>query len=204
MNDTAAGNAFLRRQLFAGKALPVVVASFLPGDIKLHCRFAIASRHLRRICALGFSRSRGTLRWTESRGSKQESRCQNRCSCHDRTPSRRFAWSINSRRLAKVSSGLAATWRKYGEKPTRSTMRRRPEAQAADFIGDPAWIRTRDPQLRRLVLYPAELRGHAQRFTRPAGQWKAARRDLRRGPRTLKHKSSTGDQSARFQIRLGD
>ena len=26
-------------------------------------------------------------------------------------------------------------------------------------IGDPGWIRTSDPQLRRLVLYPAELRG---------------------------------------------
>ena len=26
------------------------------------------------------------------------------------------------------------------------------------FIGDPAAIRTRDPQLRRLLLYPAELR----------------------------------------------
>ena len=28
-----------------------------------------------------------------------------------------------------------------------------------DFVGDPAWIRTRDPQLRRLMLYPTELRG---------------------------------------------
>ena len=27
--------------------------------------------------------------------------------------------------------------------------------------GDPGWIRTSDPQLRRLVLYPAELRGLA-------------------------------------------
>ena len=25
--------------------------------------------------------------------------------------------------------------------------------------GDPGWIRTSDPQLRRLMLYPAELRG---------------------------------------------
>ncbi len=31
----------------------------------------------------------------------------------------------------------------------------------AAYIGDPAWIRTRDPQLRRLMLYPTELRGHA-------------------------------------------
>ena len=29
--------------------------------------------------------------------------------------------------------------------------------------GDPGAIRTRDPQLRRLVLYPAELPGHDQR-----------------------------------------
>ena len=28
------------------------------------------------------------------------------------------------------------------------------------FDGDPGAIRTRDPQLRRLVLYPAELPGH--------------------------------------------
>ena len=25
---------------------------------------------------------------------------------------------------------------------------------------DPVWIRTKDPQLRRLMLYPAELRDH--------------------------------------------
>ena len=35
-------------------------------------------------------------------------------------------------------------------------------------IGDPGWIRTSDPQLRRLVLYPAELRGHAERQGLPA------------------------------------
>ena len=28
------------------------------------------------------------------------------------------------------------------------------------FCGDPVGIRTRDPQLRRLLLYPAELRNH--------------------------------------------
>jgi hypothetical protein len=32
-------------------------------------------------------------------------------------------------------------------------------------IGDPGWIRTSDPQLRRLMLYPAELRGLRARFT---------------------------------------
>ena len=32
-----------------------------------------------------------------------------------------------------------------------------------DCFGDPGWIRTSDPQLRRLVLYPAELRGLALR-----------------------------------------
>jgi hypothetical protein len=31
--------------------------------------------------------------------------------------------------------------------------------QPHDEDGDPAWIRTRDPQLRRLMLYPTELRG---------------------------------------------
>src|SRR6056297_1243792 len=32
--------------------------------------------------------------------------------------------------------------------------------------GDPGAIRTRDPQLRRLVLYPAELPGHDRRVVR--------------------------------------
>ena len=40
--------------------------------------------------------------------------------------------------------------------------------QIAEFIGDPGWIRTSDPQLRRLVLYPAELRGLAQTSGLPA------------------------------------
>ncbi len=31
----------------------------------------------------------------------------------------------------------------------------------ADFLCDPGGIRTHDPQLRRLLLYPAELRDHA-------------------------------------------
>ena|ERR1039458_5395845 len=35
------------------------------------------------------------------------------------------------------------------------------------FIGDPGWIRTSDPQLRRLVLYPTELRGLAWRKVYP-------------------------------------
>ena len=39
--------------------------------------------------------------------------------------------------------------------------RRRNVRKILGFIGDPAWIRTRDPQLRRLMLYPTELRGHA-------------------------------------------
>src|SRR4029079_12270884 len=39
---------------------------------------------------------------------------------------------------------------------------------ALEFIGDPAWIRTRDPQLRRLMLYPSELRGRAGRRPRSA------------------------------------
>src|SRR5450759_2813062 len=34
-------------------------------------------------------------------------------------------------------------------------------------LGDPGWIRTSDPQLRRLVLYPAELRGLAWRKVYP-------------------------------------
>src|ERR1017187_739279 len=34
-------------------------------------------------------------------------------------------------------------------------------------FGDPGWIRTSDPQLRRLVLYPAELRGLAWRKVYP-------------------------------------
>ena len=33
--------------------------------------------------------------------------------------------------------------------------------QPIDFIGVPDRIRTCDPQIRNLVLYPAELRGHA-------------------------------------------
>ncbi len=33
---------------------------------------------------------------------------------------------------------------------------------AAFFFCDPDWIRTNDPQLRRLVLYPAELPGRSQ------------------------------------------
>jgi hypothetical protein len=46
--------------------------------------------------------------------------------------------------------------------------------------GDPGWIRTNGPQLRRLVLYPAELRGLAERrFTRAAGLLKGARLVLR-------------------------
>ena len=32
--------------------------------------------------------------------------------------------------------------------------------------GDPGWIRTSDPQLRRLMLYPAELRGRRRGFSR--------------------------------------
>jgi hypothetical protein len=39
-------------------------------------------------------------------------------------------------------------------------------------FGDPAWIRTRDPQLRRLMLYPTELRGRVCRFTRTVAAWK--------------------------------
>ena len=31
--------------------------------------------------------------------------------------------------------------------------------QRIEKSGDPGWIRTSDPQLRRLMLYPAELRG---------------------------------------------
>jgi hypothetical protein len=39
--------------------------------------------------------------------------------------------------------------------------------ETLDFIGDPGWIRTNGPQLRRLVLYPAELRGLAWRKVYP-------------------------------------
>jgi hypothetical protein len=39
-------------------------------------------------------------------------------------------------------------------------------AKVPDFIGDPGWIRTSDPQLRRLMLYPAELRGRRNGFSR--------------------------------------
>ena len=36
----------------------------------------------------------------------------------------------------------------------------------AFLSGDPGWIRTSDPQLRRLMLYPAELRGRRTWFSR--------------------------------------
>jgi hypothetical protein len=52
------------------------------------------------------------------------------------------------------------------------------QKKQAEF-GDPGRIRTCDPQLRRLVLYPAELRGLSPdiRFTRTAGLMKGAGRD---------------------------
>ena len=34
------------------------------------------------------------------------------------------------------------------------------DISASDFFSDPAAIRTQDPQLRRLLLYPAELPDH--------------------------------------------
>ncbi len=36
--------------------------------------------------------------------------------------------------------------------------------------GDPGWIRTNDPQLRRLLLYPTELRGHISLNIPPPGR----------------------------------
>ena len=50
--------------------------------------------------------------------------------------------------------------------------------ESIEEFGDPGWIRTSDPQLRRLVLYPAELRGLARLgFTRAARRLKGARGD---------------------------
>ncbi len=47
--------------------------------------------------------------------------------------------------------------------------------QPANDDGDPGWIRTSGPRLRRPVLYPAELRGRpAPWFTRAAPPWKGA------------------------------
>src|ERR1700690_1234074 len=52
--------------------------------------------------------------------------------------------------------------------PSRAVVpgRIRPALKSPEF-GDPGWIRTSDPQLRRLVLYPAELRGLAWRNVYP-------------------------------------
>ena len=53
------------------------------------------------------------------------------------------------------------------------------------LLGDPGRIRTCDPQLRRLVLYPAELRGlDCLSFTRVAHALKAAPRER---PRACQH-----------------
>ena len=52
-----------------------------------------------------------------------------------------------------------------------------------DLNGDPGAIRTRDPQLRRLVLYPAELPGHDRHWSAEhvgAADWNAPPLDLDR------------------------
>src|SRR5688572_1035371 len=44
-------------------------------------------------------------------------------------------------------------------KPAPDVRRGAGRAESGVEDGDPGWIRTSDPQLRRLMLYPAELRG---------------------------------------------
>ena len=43
-------------------------------------------------------------------------------------------------------------------------------------IGAPWWIRTTDPQLRRLLLYPTELRALASELITPRSSWRSSRR----------------------------
>ncbi len=50
-------------------------------------------------------------------------------------------------------------------------------AQVIDLYGDPGAIRTHDPQLRRLVLYPAELPGHSVGASSPRWPCGLARAD---------------------------
>jgi hypothetical protein len=68
----------------------------------------------------------------------------------------------------------------FPEGPGRATTEWAKSHKTLKKFGDPGWIRTSDPQLRRLVLYPAELRGLAwRRFTRAVGLLKGARWVLR-------------------------
>ncbi len=75
----------------------------------------------------------------------------------------------NARKWARIAAN--------SRKPARQDI----VIQVVEFVGDPGAIRTRDPQIRNLVLYPAELRDHwaasiqnecreAKRFSRRRGR----------------------------------
>ena len=62
-------------------------------------------------------------------------------------------------------------------------------ARSLDFIGDPGRIRTCDPQIRNLMLYPAELRGQPlglwfnsiiDQYPDPMARWELSRHWLQR------------------------
>ena len=109
------------------------------------------------------SRARPTQNWSSGRSSRR--------------PPQRPAPRLRPERAALDERRPSQLGRPWWHRRDRVSFRFcRNENAVCRNSGDPGWIRTSDPQLRRLVLYPAELRGllPSARFTRAAGLLKAS------------------------------
>ena len=77
------------------------------------------------------------------------------CRCHNAAGH----WLVRNMSKWRISPESESADPQAGPTTNPAPKGRRPRPAGLAKTGDPGWIRTSDPQLRRLMLYPAELRG---------------------------------------------